>query len=513
MEPVRIKAPGWGFSSTEHEELRINPSTAGLRALTPIRPDDVFYIGRMTFSVHAQETNDSMKSAEIQVTSSGHNDSTRKGIVDLEDESLGESREICTAAELSMTVTANHRLSTPTIPSSRPIAIMETPTAVRVLQLDPEPVAIMSSVDGNSMKDPPVLVSATNATASDQPLVKAEMEEVEDDNKEVVHHRITDLPAAADQQLSSTADEDSPQSSTTPKKEASGSGLDLCRENTSTILVEIPTRRQMPTDVTSSAKRRKVKSPGDLAEPTSSSRSTRSNPREDTKSVNLAHSNLKVMFASSTSSDKSPQFMKFLHKQGVKTVKSVADCTILCVGKSAELKKTSNLILAVAAGKEIVTDEWISRSATEGELLKTHDFLAKDLRREAEWGTTLSDAIERGRQGTKPFLGYTIFFTPSARKELGKGFSDIKEIAVFAGAECIKATVPRKGPEDSPTTMVIAATNDAELPFLEEKSWKAYSKEIITLSVLRGSLDLDSNEFIVGPRAASQSGRGKKRKR
>lgn len=512
MDLVRIKAPGWGFSTTEHEGLRVSPSTAALRVLTPIRPDDVFYVGRMTFSVHVQEMNKSMKSAEIQVTSSGHNDSTVQGILDLEGESLGESRGIDKVTELSMAVTSYHRSSTPTI-SSRPIAVMETPTAVRVRQSDPEPVAIMSSVDGNSVKDPPILMDATNATASDQPLVKTEMEEVKDDNEELVHHQITNLSDAADQHPSSTADEYTPHSSPTPKKEDSDSGLDLRPQNTSTIQVEIPMRRQMPTDVISSAKRRKVKSPGDLAEPTSSSRSTRSNPREDTKSENPVHSDLKIMFASSTSSDKSPQFMKFLNKQGVKTVKSVADCTILCVGKSAELKKTSNLILAVAAGKEIITDEWISRSATKGELLETYAFLAKDPKREAEWGTTLSNAIERGRQGAKPLVGYSIFFTPSARKEVGKGFSDIKEIAVFAGAECIKATVPRKGPEESPMTMVIAATDDAELPALEEKSWKAYSKEIITLSVLRGSLDLDSDEFLVGPRVASHSGRGKKRKR
>ena len=508
IDSVRIKSPGWGFPSTEHEGLRVNSSTFDVRFLAPIRPDDVFYIGKMTFSIHVQQTEDSRTSAEIQVTSSGQNGLIAQDIGDLE----GERSEALPKSNLA-TVAArpNRRSSTPNIPSSRPVAVMETPTAIRVRQLDLEPIAIMSSVDGNSMRDPPVPSDAADKGATGQPVL--EMDILKAENQEDAQPPISSFPDASNQQLSSTNDDNSPRCSPTPKREPLVLGKSPNQGNMgNTIQVEIPTRRKPSWDMTPSSKKRKLEPSQDSAELTSSFRSTRSNPREDSSSMSLTHSNVKVMFASSTSSDKSPQFMRFLSKQGVKTVKSVAACTILCVGKSAELKKTSNLILAVASGKGIVTDEWISRSATKGELLETDDFLAKDPKREAEWGTTLSDAIERGKQGIKPLFGYTIHITPSAKKELGKGFSDIKEIAVFAGAECIKATLPRKGPEESPMTVVIAAKNDDELPNLEERSWRAYSKEIITLSVLRGSLNLDSDEFLVSLKATAKAGKGRKRK-
>ena len=504
IDCVRIETPGWGLSSIEHEGLRVSPSVADLRVLAPIRPDDVFHIGKLTFSVHVQQLEDSGTSAEIQVTSSVHSGFLAQGTGALEGE---QSDGLSVSKPATVAARAHYPSSTPPIPSNRPVAVMETPTAIRVRQLDLEPIAIMSSVDG--LKEPPKPAEAANTEVTEQLLIETDIVKAEHKDAQP---QVTNVPGATGQRPSGMTD-DSSHCSPTSKREASVLEQSPNMGNRgSTIQVEIPTRRRA-SYVTPSSKKRKLASSRDSAEPTSSNRSTRSNPRESSSAMNPAHANMKVMFASSTSSDKSPQFMKFLGKQGVKTVKSVADCTILCVGKSAELKKTSNLILAIASGKEIVTDEWISRSAAKGELLDNDDFLAKDPKREAEWGTTLSDAIERGRQGVKALLGYTIHFTPSARKELGKGFSDIKEIAVFAGAECIKATVPRKDPEESPMTVVIAVDDDDELPSLEERSWKAYSKEIITLSVLRGNLELESDEFLVSLKPTAKGGKARKRKR
>lgn len=513
MDCVEMKSLGWRFPYTEHGRLRVRPSTSTLESTMALRPGDVFFVGRMTLSVDIEQTKGLRRPAEVQVTSSGHNDRIMEELVDIKGEPLEECRDVGQASGLSIASMSNGRSSTPTVPSSRPLAVMETPTAVRVRQQDLEPVTIMSSVDGYSMKDPPFLPDSINALATEQPTVEAET--VEYGTGANMQQHVASFLDADDQQRSSTTDEDSSDSSPTPKPEASGIGQDPNQDSMkSTILVEIPIRRETPREAKPSNKNGKSKSTRDSAEPASSCRSTRSNPREGSSSLSLTHPDIRVMFASSTSIDKSPQFMKFFQKQSVKAVKSIAECTILCVGKGAELKKTSNLILAVASGKDIVTDEWISRSAAKGELLDFHAFLAKDPKKEAEWGTTLSDAIARGRQGVKPLLGYTVYFTSSAKQELGKkGFSDMKEIAVHAGANCIKATVPRKSSEESPMSMVIAANDDNELPTLEEKSWKAYSKEIITLSVLRGSLDLDSEEFLVSTKAVNHSGKGRKRKR
>lgn len=75
-----------------------------------------------------------------------------------------------------------------------------------------------------------------------------------------------------------------------------------------------------------------------------------------------------------------------MSSHGVRQVKDVADADILCVGKDSELKRTSNLITAVACGKHIVTDNWVTDSAEQGKLLDPKDYHAEDPEREQEWG-------------------------------------------------------------------------------------------------------------------------------
>lgn len=92
---------------------------------------------------------------------------------------------------------------------------------------------------------------------------------------------------------------------------------------------------------------------------------------------------------------------------------------------------------------------------------------------------------------------YTILFTPSAKKELGKsGFDELKEIAKCAGAKGVSSTLPKKGPETT-STIVVATHDNTEMAELQKLGWKAYAKDIISLSILRGKLDLESDEFLV----------------
>lgn len=242
--------------------------------------------------------------------------------------------------------------------------------------------------------------------------------------------------------------------------------------------------------------------------PSSSVRSARSTPRGK---ISLPET--RILFASSTTTDGSKAFMKFLANHGIHKANSVQDCTILCVGHDKELKRTSNLILAVLAGKKIVTENWVSESVKAKQILDFEGYLATDPVREAEWGTSLSDAIARGEQGVKPFLDWSFCFTPAVKAQLGKGFADLKAPCVAAGAKSIQNTIPRKGPQELCTTVVIATNNDKDLENLRGNGWRVYAKEMITLSILRGSLELESDEFLIENEAPKQTGKGKKRKR
>ena len=249
-------------------------------------------------------------------------------------------------------------------------------------------------------------------------------------------------------------------------------------------------------------------SPSKWVEPNSSMRSTRSTARDEQNSPSSTDAAIRICFASSSSVGDSKPFLKFLSSKGVKKVKSVHDCTVLCIGK--ELKKTSKVILAVLLGKDIVTDSWVTDSIQGNDLLSIVPYLSRDPKKEAEWGISLDQAIYRGKKGLKVLQDYSIHFTPSVKKELGKnGFDELKEIAKCAGARSVSAALPKKSPEEAPSTFVVAAHNDTEVAGLRKRGWRAYVKDLISLSVLRGKLDLESDEFLV----KEQEKESKKRKR
>ena len=205
----------------------------------------------------------------------------------------------------------------------------------------------------------------------------------------------------------------------------------------------------------------------------------------------------RILFASSTNIDTQSRHMNFLQRQGAVKVHSVQRCNLLCVGKGKELKKTSKLIQAIASGIEVVTDDWILQSVMEGRLLDPLVFRATDPEREAEWGVTVAEAIDRGKQGRQPFQGWTILFTPTLKQELGKSFAELKEIATHAGAKTVRAAIPRKTPSEVPKTLLLAAEGDDDVPGLQESGWRCHSKDVLTLSVLRGALDPESDEFLL----------------
>ena len=251
-------------------------------------------------------------------------------------------------------------------------------------------------------------------------------------------------------------------------------------------------------------------SPSNSVEPNSSMRSTRSTAREGPSNSSLSDAAIRIVFASSSTAGESKSFMKFLSSKGVKKVKSVHECTVLCVGK--ELKKTSKVILAVLLGKDIVTDSWVTDSVKGNDLLSIVPYLARDPKTEADWGISLEQAIYRGKKGLKALQDYTIHFTPSAKKELGKnGFDEVKEIVKCAGAKSVSSTLPKKSPEEAPSTIVVATPDGKELADLHKLGWRAYVKDIISLSVLRGKLDLESDEFLISEKG--QDKESKKRKR
>ena len=245
--------------------------------------------------------------------------------------------------------------------------------------------------------------------------------------------------------------------------------------------------------------------------------SSRKTPLAKAKQTLLSSSSnpeLRVFFANSTTIDNAARCMSFLAKQNVAKASSVKECDLLCIG-AGDLKRTSNLVLAVLYGKQIVTDDWVKDSAVKGELLDFNNHLARDDAKEAEWGISLSDAIDRGKDGNKPLRDWTLHFTSAAKRELGKGFTDLSDLAMIAGAKSVQASLPRKASEDVPEMVIIIATahNDSDVSALTHGGWRCFSKDIVTLSILRGQLDRQSDEFLITAPDGERNGQEKKRRR
>ena len=94
-------------------------------------------------------------------------------------------------------------------------------------------------------------------------------------------------------------------------------------------------------------------------------------------------------------------------------------------------------------------------------------------------------------------MGKKILSTPFALTESNKSFRDIEDIAKFAGAaSSVLARLPRSN-EQNPGTLIISAQTNPDLHELMKGGWRCFTKDIITISILRGKIDTDSDEFLV----------------
>jgi hypothetical protein len=64
--------------------------------------------------------------------------------------------------------------------------------------------------------------------------------------------------------------------------------------------------------------------------------------------------------------------------------------------------------------------------------------------------------------------------------------------------------------------LIISLPDDPQLSTLSKDGWTCYTKDLVTMSVLRSALDLESDEFVIGQELKSTpppKAQSKKRKR
>ena len=554
---IYVQSLGYGFDGqSAHSGLPVKPSTLpSVRSVLQLRPGEGFYIGRGTFDlVPAEHENfpisssgPSLLSYETQVSRIDQPSALLSSPPGRESSAVPESPQAKPArtdplhendAEVAMTGgEASQNL--PIDPSKRSLlgAIRDESSQALAQYLDE---------DGQLGGSSPAQVLRDSSSEPDRPRGKpGELESHEPDMLHTCQHKPTHLEQPEDRiehhaapspvqpaqdcvdapsSPANVLDQTDPIPDTVTKEALTDQEQTLhasrAEDSQDSLMGTIhfiqKTRDNRAQSTKSGAKGRTASifqktpnSPGPPIEPNSSMRSTRSVVRQDLSQLNVSDDSIRILFSSSTAVSNSRPFMKFLSQQGIVKVHSVPQCTVLCVGKG-ELKKTSKLIMAIMLGKEVITDDWVTESAQCNKLQSIDDYLAQDPEREQEWRFNIRDAVERGRQELKILQDWTIIFTASARKEVGKsGFSDLKEIATYAGAKSILTTLPKKPPEELPLTLVIGTVADVESQSLA--NWKCYTRDIIGLSVLRGRLEIDSEEFLIQKPEQEKGSRKRKR--
>lgn len=119
-------------------------------------------------------------------------------------------------------------------------------------------------------------------------------------------------------------------------------------------------------------------------------------------------------------------------------------------------------------------------------------------KQEKEWNIKLDQVLG---QPQTPFKGYTIHFTKSL-KTVYSPFTEIEQVCKAAGAN--KVTNSRI--DKSPDTIVLAKDEgDPDVERFMQEGITCYHRDMITHSIFRGYVDLDSDEFRIEPASAVAS--------
>jgi hypothetical protein len=173
--------------------------------------------------------------------------------------------------------------------------------------------------------------------------------------------------------------------------------------------------------------------------------------------------------------------------------------------KDGEIRKTSKVLLAIAQGVPIVIDEWLLDSAKATQFLSVTAYKLSAPRQEKEWKFQLDDVWS---QPQTPFEGYSVHFTKSL-KAFYHPFTEIEAVCKAAGARSTTSTRMNKTGD----TIVLALDDeDPEAQKLMQDGVTCYHRDLIAYSILRGALDLDSDEFRIDGAAAAEAPKEKKRK-
>ncbi|GAB1736474.1 hypothetical protein NU219Hw_g7624t1 [Hortaea werneckii] len=225
----------------------------------------------------------------------------------------------------------------------------------------------------------------------------------------------------------------------------------------------------------------------------------------DSSSTAMSGRPPKILFSHSDV-NKDKAIIAWLKKQGAFEIDEVPGkrANFICVVPSGHLATTAKILRTLALGKLVVTDDWVTDSKEEGQLLEPDDYVHE----------ALQDTMQTDRSTL--FKGYRLYFTKQLAASYGSGWQSIRSLCNEAGADHVESGNATSGHSWAAlgNTLFFGATPDnLDLKILsQEKGHVVYNRNMLTQSVLDGELKLDNDEFIIKPsNSPLKLGRGSKR--
>lgn len=196
----------------------------------------------------------------------------------------------------------------------------------------------------------------------------------------------------------------------------------------------------------------------------------------------------------------------WLKKQGAQIIDDVPTkrSHFLCVVPQGALATTAKILRTLASDKLVVTDDWVTDSKAHGSLLEPDDYVHD----------ALKEIVEVHR--SKLFVGKIVYFTKKLANDYGwTGWASIQALVKEMGARFVESGSADKGEKTSRMGDTIFFGNDGldsdAAALASEHGKVVYHKDLLTQSVLRGELDLESDEFKLKDLARAGKKVGKKR--
>ncbi|RMZ70328.1 brct domain [Pyrenophora seminiperda CCB06] len=422
-----------------------------------------------------------------------------------EEDTAGEDLNNHATAKSTQRQKKSHPRATPQLPEQRSLVIQETPTATRVngssAYLDANPPELTNQVaqpvketvslleDGSLAQDliAPSVVHASSSTHQTTEISPHH-------NKRKVSPKVK-IPPRSTRKRSTPEDTESGHEALRGCSKRAKTSDDDTQDSRLSNVAVIPSKKSSTTKVAAEA------------EEMTPTRSQRSSRRSTTVAPESYNGPVPRMACSNSTITKTHHAVKFLRKQGGAFVESLDDdFDVLCV-RDGGLQKKPKVLYAIARGIPIVTDKWLLGSAKAGHLLPFADFKPSVSKQEKEWNFSLDDVF--GRPQT-PFEGCNIHFTKSLKTTF-ESFAEIEAVCKAAGAESVTSTKANRTGDS-----IVLANNeddDVDAQKLIKEGTKCYTKDLLIYSILRGALDLDSDDFKIKGTATAKTPSKEKKKR